>query len=213
MCWLVITVFLTTTAMAQTPSGAPKSAVATAISPIFGQLVMVSQPLNFHVVHERTQGPSYLREAVPTGETAEAWTQMLTVSGGKDLARRPGVTAEGFARQIAAGFQRACPDTYAGRTVDVRPVSGFETAALVAGCGRVADRNGTRGETALIVVIKGAADVYTVQWAVRGAVASSTPSLDDPAWAQRLATLQPLRLCPIVAGERAPYPSCVNRRD
>ena len=80
----------------------------------------------------------------------------------------------------------------------------------MASCGRVETNADKHSETALIVAIKGRADYYTVQWAVRAPTAGKAP-IDETRWVARLRQLQPIRLCPIVAGERAPYPSCAGR--
>jgi hypothetical protein len=55
-------------------ASAQKPAAFTAISPIFGQLVRFSMPTTFVAASERTNGPSYVREAVLKGETVSRWT-------------------------------------------------------------------------------------------------------------------------------------------
>ena len=64
-----------------------------------------------------------------------------------------------------------------------------------------------RSETALIIAVRGSADVYTIQWAERGPGADK-PALDDAKWRDRLSKLNPIMFCAIVPGEAAPYPSC-----
>jgi hypothetical protein len=58
--------------------------------------------------------------------------------------------------------------------------------------------------------VKGSSDYYTLQWAERAAPVDR-PAVDDAKWPERLRLLQPIRLCPIVPGEAAPYPSCVGK--
>ena len=74
-------------------------------------------------------------------------------------------------------------------------------------CGRVAGSADKRSETALIIAVRGSADVYTIQWAERGPGADK-PALDDAKWRDRLSKLNPIMFCAIVPGEAAPYPSC-----
>ena len=211
---LALTIASAGAALAQTSAPVrPQPGSASAISPIFGQLVMFSQPLSFRIAFEQATATGYLREAVPQGQSAQSWTEMITVTGAKGLAKQPGASAKGFATAIAAGFNRACPDTFAARDVPMVAVSGHETAVLLAGCGRVADQNGTRSESAIIIAIKGDTEMYTLQWAVRTPVAASAPSLGDPKWSERLRALQPVRLCAIVPGEKAPFPSCASRTE
>ena len=198
---------------AQTPS-APKTAMPpsfTVISPIYGQLVRFSMPSAFVPAYENVNGPSYIREAVLKGETAKAWTQMITVTGAKGIAGNPQVTPEKFAVSMAAGFKKACPDTFAVKPFGAVKFGEQDGFVAVVGCGRVETSADKHGETALIVAVKGSADYYTIQWAERAPSAADKPAIDDAKWQERLSKLKPIRFCPIVPGEAAPYPSCVNR--
>ena len=180
------------------------------ISPIFGQLVTLSMPTAFVVVGENTNGPSYLREAVLKGETADRWTQMITVTGAKGLVANPKVTPEAFAASIAGGFKSACPDTFAAKGVGPIKFADQDGYVALASCGSVVSAPDKHSETALVVAVKGNADYYTLQWAER-TPASGKPVIDEAKWLERLRQLQPIRLCPIVPGEPAPYPSCVSK--
>ena len=201
-------------ARAQTPP-APKPAppaAFTVISPVYGQLVRFSMPSNFVAAHENVNGPSYIREAVPKGETAGAWTQMITVTGAKGAAGNPQMTPESFAVSMAAGFKKACPDTFAVKPFGARKFGDHDGFVAVAGCGRIETAADKHGETALLVTVKGSADFYTIQWAERTPSSAAKPAVDDAKWRERLAKLNPIRFCPIVPGEAMPYPSCVNQK-
>jgi hypothetical protein len=188
----------------------PAPAAFTVISPIFGQLVMFSMPGNFVAIGENTNGPSYIREAIPKGETAERWTQMITVTGAKGLVGNPKVSPEAFAGSIVGGFKSACPDSFAAKALGPTKFGEHDAFVVVAGCGRVEQAPDKHSETALVIAVKGSADYYTLQWAER-TPPSAKPAVDDTKWQERLRLLQPIRLCLIVAGERAPYPSCVGK--
>ncbi len=193
-------------ALAESPAPTP----FTVISPVFGQLVSFSMPSTFVVVGENTNGPSYIREAVLKGETAGRWTQMITVTGAKGLVANPKMSPEVFAASIAGGFKSACPDTFVAKGLGPAKLGDQEGYAAVASCGSVVSSPDKHSETALIVAVKGSADYYTLQWAER-TPASGKPVIDEAKWQDRLRQLQPVRLCPIVPGERAPYPSCVSK--
>jgi len=180
------------------------------ISPIYSQLVRFSMPSNFAVVFENAKDGNYIREAVLKGETARAWTQMITVTGAKGLARHPQVTPEGFARSIAAGFKKACPDTFDAKPLGATKFGNQDGFVVVGGCGRVAVSADKHSETALIVAVRGSADVYTIQWAER-TPGTAKPAIDDAKWQERLSKLKPILFCPIVPGEAAPYPSCAQK--
>lgn len=195
------------TAQAPKQSGPPAS--FTVISPIFSQLVSFSMPSNFVGSFEKTKGDSYTREAVPRGESVQKWTEMITVTGARERATTPNASAEKFAGIIAGGFQRACPGSFADKGSVLR-TAGLDAYVAVVGCGKVGAGADVRSETALIVAIKGSADMYTVQWAERGAPAGKA-DVENAKWQERLRQLGPPRVCAIVSGERPPYPSCLGK--
>jgi hypothetical protein len=182
------------------------------ISPIFGQLVRFSLPSTFApAAFEKTNGPSYIREAVLKGETVTAWTQMITVTGAKGIAANPQVTPQSFAVSMAAGFKKACPDTFAVKAFGAQKIGDQDGFVAVAGCGRIETAPDKHGETALIVTVKGSADYYTIQWAERAPSSANPPLIDEAKWKGRLSKLKPIQFCPIVPGEAMPYPSCIGR--
>ena len=187
------------------PSTQPTSAIA--ISPIFSQLVMFSFPLRFKTAFEKTAGKSYIREAVLKSETIDQWSEMITVTGAKGLAANPTVTAQSMTENMATGYKRACPDTFASKPFGAQKIGGQDAFIAVVSCGNA----GEHSESAVIVAIKGSADYYTIQWAERGPASNQPMTLDDAKWTERLRELGPIRVCPLVAGEPAPYPSCLNQ--
>jgi hypothetical protein len=184
----------------------------TAVSPIFGQLVAFSQPANFVAANEKSDGSRYIREAVPKGETVDDWTQMITVTGAKELALNRNVTTIQVASTIANGIQKRCPKSFAATSFGHMDIDGYRAFAVVAGCGSVDTGHGKHAETALILAIQGGGDFYTLQWAERAAATDTPPEVEAPVWKERLERLGPIRLCPIVAGEGPPYPGCTERK-
>ena len=180
------------------------------ISPIFDQLISFAMPSNFTAVFENTRGGHYTREAVLKGETPERWTQMITVTGEKGMTLTPGASPQIFAGTIAGGFKTACPDSFAARPLGETRFGRFEGFAAVIGCGRIDSGPTRHSETTLLITLKGASDYYSIQWAERGPE-SDEPPVNDVSWDARLRHLSPIDLCPIIAGEAAPYPSCVNK--
>jgi hypothetical protein len=184
----------------------------TVISPIFDQLVAFSQPSDFVPAFEDTNASQYIRESVPRGETVEHWTQMITVTGAQGLSANPEASPKGLAARIATGFKNACPDNFAAATIGDLEIMGHKAFAAIVGCGSVTVGDSTNSETALLLVIKGASDYYTIQWAQRTPASASKPTINDAIWTRRLDELGPIRLCPIVPGEKAPYPSCIEKK-
>lgn len=194
---------------------APKASGQTSgpivISPIFGQLVMFTLPVDFVTIFEQPSADQYIREAVLKGETTEKWSQMITVTGAKVTVTHPDLSAQYFAAQIAAGFQKACPKTFAVKPFGQTEIGGEDAFVAVASCGKIDASGGDDSETALVVAIKSATAVYTVQWAERTAANAENLTIDESKWQERLAKLAPIRLCPIKPDEKPPYPSCVNK--
>jgi hypothetical protein len=207
----VVLVMGVSPAMTQAPGN--QATTITAISPIFSELVMYSLPKEFRTVSERTSGKNYyVREAVLEGETVERWSQIITVTGAKDLASNPNASPQWLIEGISAGFKRACPDSFAVTALGALKVSGHDGFAAVASCGTVQSGTVKRAESTLLIGIKGSADYYTVQWAERGPPSSEPLPQDHAKWWKRIKLLSPITICPIVPGEAAPYPSCLGQK-
>ena len=198
---------------AASPSHAESPAAATSltmISPVFGQLVRFSMPANFTAVSENTKEAFYIREAVPKGETVTHWSQMITITGARGQASADNFSPQGLAGVIAGGFKRTCPDSFVAKGLGASKFGDRDGYAAVASCGKVgADGH---SETALIIAVQGNSDAYTIQWSERAAPTSSSPDIDEAKWQGRLRELMPIRLCVIVPGEAAPYPSCLQQK-
>ncbi|HEY4751016.1 MAG TPA: hypothetical protein VIH60_11570 [Steroidobacteraceae bacterium] len=194
-------------------AASPTPPHVSSISPIFHQLVVFSLPPEFtspNAAYERTNGSFYIREHVPQGETVEHWTQMITVTGTKDLASNQNATPRGFVSRLANGFATHCPDTFATADLGPQMVGDYQGYALIASCGHVQSGAASYSETAIVLAFKGSADYYTIQWARHGADSKHPLTLDNTYWSKQFDRLRPIRLCAIVPGEAAPYPSCVG---
>lgn len=209
--------FIAVTLLALSPSlaGAADPRPARMVIPVYSELVTLSAPQGFSSKFENAQGPHYIHELVPNGETVESWTEMVTISGYQGLSSKADLTPQIFTGGIAAGFQRACPNTFAATNVGITKVDGHDAFGAVISCGSIGSIEGDgklHSESALIIVIKGTADYYTVQWADRGPASATAIGFDAPKWSDRARQLAPIGFCPVVPGEKAPYPSCTNRR-
>jgi hypothetical protein len=192
------------TVLAQAPAPAP---AARAVTPVFSQLVSFSYPSGFVPAFEDSKPGGYIQESVLRGETVERWTQMLTLSGARDLAANAQMTPSRFAGSVATGFKNACPQSYAALGLGDLRVGNYDGFAAVIGCGTAP--GGARSEVALLLVVKGERDYYTLQWAERAEPVNGPVALDAAKWSERLQRLMPVKLCARVPGEAAPYPSCL----
>ena len=110
----------------------------TVISPIFGQLVRFSMPSTFAPASfEKTNGPSYIREAVLKGETVSAWTQMITVTGAKGIASNPQVTPEELCGLDGCRVQEGLSRHLRGKTVRGRQIRQSGRFCRGGGCGGI----------------------------------------------------------------------------
>jgi hypothetical protein len=176
------------------------SPTITAVTPIFGQVIALSSPPQFRMVNEETKGNSYLQESVKSGESVDHWSEMITLTGHKGAASVPQGSAKGFVLDIFKGFQTACPSTFSILPLGPRSIDGREGFAAIGSCGAVstaeeASKHAAHSETALIVGIKGRADIYTIQWAERGQPSNRPLTLDPGIWADRFKQLEPIRIC------------------
>lgn len=176
----------------------------TQVAPVFGQVVLFPLPDGFVPAWEQANADGYVNESVPQGETVEAWSQMVTLTGSRGLW---GADPRAIVESVAAGYAAACPGSFASDELGAPAVPGARaTAAAWLACGDA----GGRSEAMVILVMTGAQDAYTLQWAARGP-AGGRPGYDAAAWDARLALLAgTARLCEPEAGEGPPYPSCTD---
>ena len=205
---VILTALSTLCSLASAQAVMPTDSKVRAIMPVFGQLLAFSYPKGFVPVFEQAKNGRYIQESVLKGESVQRWSQMVTITGAKGLAANPDQSPVRFASELAAGFQDACPDSFAAKDLGEFKLGSHDAFASVISCGNVSGAAGARSESALVIVIKGRQDYYTLQWAERGRPSQLPLSLDDAKWPERLRQLAPLALCPIVPGEAAPYPSC-----
>jgi hypothetical protein len=183
----------------------------TAVTPIYSQLLSFSYPAGFAPAFENSKDNQYIQESIPKGEKLDRWSQMVTVTGAKDLASNPAITPKVFANNMASGFQQACPSTFNATNIGEFKIDGHDAMFAFLSCGTLSTNGKARSESMLLLVIKGSRDVYTLQWAERGP-ASKTPIAFGKKWSERMNSLAPVKVCPIVKGEKAPYTSCVGQR-
>ena len=185
-----------------------------AITPVFAQLVMFSLPPEFKSqkpTYEKNSGSFYIRQQVPEGETLGKWSRMLTLSGTRGLVGNPNATPQALLARMSADFQRHCPDTFSSEAPGSQKVDGYDAYEVIVSCGRVQSEKESYSESAVMLTMKGSSDYYTLQWTERGRDSAQARPIDVAYWAKQLARLNPIRLCPIVPGEGAPYSSCTRR--
>jgi hypothetical protein len=185
---------------------------ATSVMPIFSQIVAFTLPKGFSPAFSNAEGDGYIFEAVPQGETAQKWSQMVTVTGAQGLAVASNASPQVFLTKFAELFKTACPATFSIGEVGASKVSGHDAFTTLIGCGTARSPGNVRSEAAAVLAVKGSEDFYTFQWAERGPARNKPIDLNDAKWQDRLAKLGPIRICAPVAGEGPPYPSCLAQK-
>src|SRR5450830_1294876 len=188
----------------------PQDFPVKAVTPIYSQLLYMGLPKDFRTVSENTSAQRYIREAVLVGESLSVWSEMLTVSGVKDTASEVTISPANYAEHIANGFRQVCPTSFSQKKMSEGIVNGYEQYVMVVSCGQSAATAGRTSESALVIVIKGERDYYTVQWAERSMPSAMPLPINMAKWVGRYQQLAPVRLCARVPGEKEPYPSCLN---
>jgi hypothetical protein len=173
---------------------AAASSSVTVTSTIWSQTVAFTMPRGFVTNFENTTGGHYQREAVPHGESSDNWTQMITVTGERDAAAHDGLTPTLFAERMATGFKRACPGSFNTKAIASGTTSGYASFAAIMSCGTSPTTGGATSETAVVLVIAGKKDYYTLQWAARTAPSASPMNLDVSTWKGRIAKLEPIQV-------------------
>jgi hypothetical protein len=137
---------------------------------------------------------------------------MITITSSQGMVTVANFSPHNLAASIALGFKKARPESFAVKDLGATTLGGQDAYLAVASCGKVNSSTDGHSETALIVAVRGATDAYTVQWAERTPQAPSPPAIDEAIWRDRFGKLMPIRLCAIVPGEAAPYPSCLRQK-
>jgi hypothetical protein len=189
---------------------AAKSAPSTVIAPILGQVVSFTLPAGFAMQKEQSSSLQYFHGGFRKGETADTWTQMVAITAGKNMDPDPKKTAQFIAASIANDIKKHCPDTFSVKPLGPSKINGQDAFVAITSCGKVGSDK--HSETALTVTIKGVDAIYSIQWAERAPSNAENLTIDENKWKDRLKQLIPIHVCPIVAGEKAPYPSCSDSK-
>lgn len=201
-------------AFAATSTAQPDVGTTRIVRPVFSQILAHLLPKNFVASAPVIAGSEYQQQFLLPGENAGKWSQMILITGTKDLAYSKGVNASRAARSIADRIRDTCPTSF---SVNLKAeglgninVGTHKAFAVVMGCGTVNRAPETRSESLLLVTIEGNSDYYTLQWTERGEASPTPLVLDGAKWVGRLQQLLPIQLCSIVPGEEPPYSSCSN---
>jgi hypothetical protein len=188
---------------------------AFATGPAFAEGQMIAVPAGDHLLaftlpdgfDPVAEDPVFARLA---GEAAEAWTQTISVFvNTARVDKDPSMDIS----MLGGIWQPQCPDTYEETDFGSIEVPGSDAGAYAGwkSCGSVEGATPSRAEEVLAVAVSGPSGAYMITWTIRSAPLDDGMDRDDDLLEARLATLTAgIKVCPKVAGEAAPYPSCIG---
>ena len=185
-----------------------QSADGRAVVAVFSHFLSLSVPRDLQPAYQSSDAKNYLREWVPKGETVHAWSQMFTIRAFRNLAANPRATPQAMAMSMMSVYRMVCPQTYSSADLGEFNIEGGSAVAHVHGCGALVKNGQIFGEMALILIVRGPQDIYTIQLARRMQPSEKPPVIDEIFWKHRLAELRPIRFCTPVSGEGSPLTRC-----
>ena len=141
------------------------AALSLAAAPSHAQLknenLLVTMPDGFKVGHSASRNGMDMQEWVPSNETVENWSEMVTVQVFRD---RPDIDPGRYQSEMSKLWAKACPGAVVGE-VATGTTNGYPSASLSLRCPLLASTG--KPEVAVIKAIKGRDSFYVVQRAVR----------------------------------------------
>lgn len=189
---------------------------ATVVTPIFGELFAHSIPAGFRGQAEQTNGDLYLRALVLASDLDAEWKQRILTTGKRATGQLASLTSKQFAMQIARGFQQSCPATFSGGAMAEGKIgTGHGVYIMLVSCGShtLTTTKAATSESALVAVVQGDQNFYSVQWSERGAPVDRAPTANLDLWSSRLKAITPFLVCERRPEEAPPYPSCLQRKN
>jgi hypothetical protein len=154
--------------------------------------LLVAMPDGFEVGYQAAQDDQEIHELIPSGESVEDWSQMVTIQIFRGLSEVPG---DLFAANMAGNWEGACEGATVNKLTEGE-VNGFPFVMWFFGCPLNAQTG--KPETMYFKGISGSDAFYSVQYAFRSAPADEldTIALTYLVGASACDTRRPERPCP-----------------
>lgn len=127
-----------------------------------GEALYIAPPQGWIPAFHDTQGNVELTEMVPAGQTAQDWTEMLTV---QLIAGKPERSPQDVLKDQLGDIQKACEDVGAG-PIGPGVENGYDTAMRAIACTK--SKQWGKGELTLYKVVRGHERLYVVARVWRG---------------------------------------------
>jgi len=181
------------------------------VKPIFDQLLRFNVPKGFDTVLEETEGGRYTRKLVPHDEDDFNWTQMIQIRANKGAADIPGASLSQFNNLFVTEISHSCHSPFSEKSIGDFVIGKYPAHAHLASCGSFYHAGFSSSRNELVITLQGDHDMYAIIWTERDIPSAAPLTLDESYWSSRIDAISPFKLCKIVSGETAPYPSCGAR--
>jgi hypothetical protein len=213
---LAIACFVASLPVSATAQQTQSLPAALVLTPIFGELFAHSVPSGFRAQREQTGSDTYMRTMLLALDSDLDWKQRILITGTKRPEQLPsGFGPKAFAMNFARSFQQSCPTTFSGGAIaEAKLSTGHAAYFMLVSCGSHAltPTRAPTSESALIAVVQGDLNFYSLQWSERGPPVGNAPEPNVEVWHSRLKAITPLLVCAHKPEESAPYASCSDRK-
>lgn len=187
----------------QSNTKAPPKQLSTIIStPIFSQTLVHGLPSGWKMVQpgKSPDGSTFIQGYAQEGQTPSNWSELVTVTGMKDMAKTPNATLTGLLGYMAKQKRAVCPERPIAISAGNMAFGSHPGLVAVLGCGRLAtDTAGIKageGEIGVYVLVQGDNDYYIIQRVQRVPAFEVTPEpLSRPEFSRLVQSLFPIGVC------------------
>lgn len=154
---------------AQQPQKEAKPYETIVSTPMFSQSFVHGLPKGWRLVQsgKSPDGSSFSQGYALEGQSPSDWTELLTVTGFKDMAKLPNASPSAFIEKTARHKQTLCPKSMVAISGGNVVFGTRRGHVAIIGCGRLpTDMGGMtagEGEIGLYVIVQGDNDMYVIQ--------------------------------------------------
>ena len=173
-------------------------------TPIFSQVFVHGLPKGWKMVNsgKSPDGSNFIQGYALDGQSISNWTELIMVTGMKDMVKTPNATLSRLIEYIAQQKRRACPERPFAISAGSAMFGSHPGQIAILGCGRlsadVAGLKAGEGEIGVFIAVQGEKDFYVIQRMQRRAAFDVTPEpLSRPEFLRLVQSLMPIGVCEI----------------
>lgn len=205
-----------TSSITKAPPKQPSAIIAT---PIFSQTFVHGLPDGWKMVQsgKSPDGSTFVQGYVQEGQTPTNWSELVTVTGMKDMAKAPNSTLPTLLGYMAKQKRAACPERPIAISAGNMAFGSRPGLVAILGCGRLtADAAGIKageGEVGVYILVQGNNDYYIIQRIQRVPPFEVTPEpIARPEFSRLVQSLFPIGVCELADGPAECEPKLGGRK-